>query len=189
MAALTKLRCLLLHFLVAAGLVTAAAGAVAGASATEQQVKAVFVYNFSHFVEWPRAAFASPTDPFVIGVLADEGFATLLEEVVRGEDAGGRPIQVQRVRSVREAGSSHILFIGRTMSAQIPQLIAALDGRGTLTVSDLDNTAESGVMVQLAKVNNRIRIRINIEAARNAGLSLNSNLLRSADIVRNTAVE
>src|SRR6201999_3285801 len=42
-------------------------GAALGAeSPGEYQVKAVFVFNFSRFVEWPPQAFRSATQPFAI---------------------------------------------------------------------------------------------------------------------------
>src|SRR5438552_8994368 len=62
----------------------ARAGSAAQAP-TEDQVKAVFVFNFSHFVEWPPQAFAVPTEPFVIGVLGSDAFGDRLDEAVRGE--------------------------------------------------------------------------------------------------------
>src|ERR1700721_2428538 len=101
--------------------------AACGAEApTEYQVKAVFVYNFSHFVEWPAQAFAAANAPFVIGILGGDPFG------------------------------------------------ANLDGAGP---------AEHGGMIQFATENNRIRLRINVEAARAAGLTISSKLLRPADIV------
>ena len=58
-----------------------------------------------------------------------------------------------------------------------------LDHRNTLSVSDLDASSERGVMIQFTTENNRIRLRINVESARAAGLTISSKLLRSADIV------
>lgn len=36
------------------------------------RVKAVFLYNFTQFVEWPAAAFPSAEAPFVIGILGPD---------------------------------------------------------------------------------------------------------------------
>ena len=65
---------------------------------TEEQVKAVFVFNFSHFVEWPAQSFASPESPFVIGVLGSDSFGDRLEETVHGEKIGEHPLAVHRFR-------------------------------------------------------------------------------------------
>jgi len=50
-------------------------------------------------------------------------------------------------------------------------------------VAELDDPSQRGVMVQFATENNRIRLRINVESARAAGLTISSKLLRSAEIV------
>lgn len=159
----------------------------AGVTATEQQVKAVFVYNFSHFVDWPAASFASNGDPFVIGVIGSDAFAALLEELVRGESVQDHSIQVRRLRAAEAIGAVHILFVDRSEAAQLERAVALVKDRNTLTVSDLDDATNRGAMIQLATVNNRIRLRINVDSTRAAGLTVNSNLLRQSDIVRNEA--
>ena len=61
--------------------------ALAGAAApvSEYQLKAVFLFNFAQFVEWPAAAFPRANAPFVIGVLGKDPFGASLDDVVRGE--------------------------------------------------------------------------------------------------------
>lgn len=159
----------------------------ASATATDQQVKAVFVYRFSHFVDWPPAAFAAAAEPFVIGVFGSDAFAALLEDVVRGERVDDHPIQVRRFHATDTISPVHILFVDRSEGAQLEQIVALVKGRSTLTVSDLEDATKRGAMIQFANVNNRIRLRINVDSARAAGLTVNSNLLRQADIVRNGA--
>jgi len=154
--------------------------------ATDHQVKAVFVYNFTHFVEWPAESFAAPDAPFVIGVLGGEDVATQLEEAVRGERVDRHPLQVRRYGSAAEVSECHILFIDHDSAQQLAGVLARL-GRGTLTVSDVEDASRRGVMIQFATRNSRIRLLINVESARMAGLTISSNLLRPAEIVRTAA--
>lgn len=161
----------------------------AGVAATENQVKAVFVYNFSHFVDWPAGAFATPTEPFVIGVIGSDAFAAQLEEVVRGERVNNHTLLVQRFHDADAIRPCHILFIDQSGGAQLERILAQLKGRSTLTVSDLDGASQRGVMMQFARADNRIRLRINVESAREAGLTISSNLLRPAEIVRTSSRE
>jgi hypothetical protein len=154
------------------------------ATPTEQQVKAVFVFNFSNFVQWPRDAFASPTEPFVICVLGAEDLAGQLVEAVRGERVDGHPLEVRRHRSIEEVGDCQILFIGESQGPELDRVLGRLDGRGTLTVSDIEGASRRGVMIQLANERNRVRLLINVDEAQAAGLTISSNLLRPAEIVR-----
>jgi hypothetical protein len=165
------------------GLILLVQGAVAADAPAEYQVKAVFLFNFSHFVDWPPQAFASSTAPFVIGILGEDPFGARMEEVVRGEHINAHPLVVHRFRSVGEIGDCQILFIDRSEGARLEQILAALNHRSTLTVSELDRSSKRGVMIQFVTENDRIRLRINAEAARAAELSISSKLLRLAEIV------
>lgn len=181
MAVLNKaLRALLCGALAATVFLRGACGAEAP---TEYQVKAVFVYNFSRFVEWPPQVFSAPDEPFVIGILGGDPFGPRLDEAVRGERIDQHPLLVRRFRNLGEIGDCRILYIDRSESAQLQQILAALDHRSILTVSDLDGSSQRGVMIQFTTDNNRIRLRINVESARASGLTISSKLLRSADIV------
>ena len=150
---------------------------------TEYQVKAVFVFNFSRFVEWSPQAFTAPNAPFVIGILGSDPFGTRLDEAVRGEQIDQHPLVVRRFRTLGEIGDCQLLYIDRSEGAQLQQILAALDHRNTLTVSELDQSSERGVMIQFTTENNRIRLRINVESAHAAGLTISSKLLRPAEIV------
>src|SRR3977135_2629882 len=68
-------------------------------SKSEYALKAVFLYNFCRFIEWPKSAFTSPTDPIIIAVIGEDPFGLLLEETVHGETLRGRAIQIQRYRN------------------------------------------------------------------------------------------
>jgi hypothetical protein len=162
-------------------------GAGGAEAPTEYQVKAVFLYNFSHFVEWPPKTFSAPNEPFVIGILGNDPFGARLDEAVRGEQIDHRPLLVRRFRDVGEIGDCQILFIDRSEGAQLHQILTALDHRGTLTVSEFDGSSQRGVMIQFATENNRIRLRINVDSARAAGLTISSKLLRPAEIVNTGA--
>ena len=73
--------------------------------------------------------------------------------------------------------------IDRSEGPELDRIINALNHRGILTVSEIDQAAQRGVMIQFATENNRVRLRINVESAHAAGLSISSKLLRLADIV------
>jgi hypothetical protein len=164
-----------------------ARGVCVAQAPTEDQVKAVFVFNFSHFVEWPPQAFTSATEPFVIGVLGSDAFGDRLEEAVRGEQLDQHPLSVRRFRNLAEVGNCQVLYIDKTQVGQIRQILAALDHRSILTVADAEGSADQGVMMQFVTENKRIRLRINVEAARLAGLTISSKLLRPAEIVATAA--
>ena len=75
--------------------------------ATEYQVKAAYLYNFAKFVKWPPAVASDPA--FAICILGRDQFGATLDATVAGENFNGKPVQVQRIFSPREAGHCRIL--------------------------------------------------------------------------------
>jgi hypothetical protein len=149
----------------------------------EYQVKAVFLFNFTQFVEWPEDAFPSADAPLVIGVLGDDPFGAFLDETVRGETAHDRPLVVERYRRLEEVRNCQLLFVSRSEAGRLTQIFASLNGKGVLTVGDVDEFARQGGMIRLATVAGKIQLRINLEAAKAARLTISSKLLRPAYIV------
>jgi hypothetical protein len=156
----------------------------APAATPEYQLKAVFLFNFAQFVSWPPEAFADSAAPLVIGVLGTDPFGAYLDETVRGEVVEGHPLVVRRFGDFAGIGDCHILFVSRDEVTDLPALLRAIEGRSVLTVSDAEGFAASGGMIRFVNDRNRIRLRINLEAARAAHLTLSSKLLRPAKIVR-----
>jgi hypothetical protein len=168
--------------LLAAGLLLGVLPARA-ATPQEYQVKAVFLFNFAQFVEWPATAFAGPNAPLVIGVLGEDPFGSALDDTVRGEIINQRPLVVRRFQRIEEVDHCHILFVSRSESKRLETVVAALRGRTILTVGDTEGFALRGVMIRFITEKNRIRLRINLDAARAAALVISSQLLRPAEIV------
>ena len=65
----------------------------------------------------------------------------------------------------------------------LDRILGALKGRSVLTVTDTDGAAPRGVIIGLLRQDNRIRLRIDLEAARANNLTISSKLLRPAEIV------
>ena len=173
-----------LRALMLAGCLVASRGEAAAPS--EYQVKAVFLFNFSRFVEWPTTAFASADAPFVLGVFGHDPFGADLDQVVKGASVDGRPLVVRRVRRTAEAADCQILFIHQSESRRLAEVLAAVGRRQTLTVSDFPGSAQRGVMIRLMTQGGHVRMHVNVDTARAANLVISSNLLRSAEIVQNT---
>lgn len=155
----------------------------ARAAPTPTQVEAVFLFNFSQFVDWPPNSFRDDHAPLVIGVLGADPFGATLDEVVRDETVNGHALVVQRFRRIEDVSDCQILFVSRSEHNRLEQILSSLHGRSILTVSDLDEFARAGGMIRFVMMENKVRLRINVEAARAAGLTISSKLLQSARIV------
>jgi len=149
----------------------------------EYQIKAIFLYNFAHFVDWPPPAEPRGNQPFCIGVLGEDPFGPALDRAVRGESVNGHPLAVRRFRSVDQVAGCQMLFVSRSEAWRMDRILRRLQGRSILVVSDAENFALDGGMIQFVTENRRVRLRINVLAARAAKLAISSKLLGPSEVV------
>ncbi len=76
-----------------------------------------------------------------------------------------------------------MLFISRSESGRLEQIVGSLRGRSILTVGDSENFVRRGGMISFVSERNKLRLRINRDLAAAAGLTISSKLLRVAEIV------
>ncbi len=148
----------------------------------EYDVKAAFLYNFASFVEWPTAAFARPDSPFVIGVLGNDPFGTILDELVKGEQVGSHPLILHRFNRVEDMNRCHILFISASEARRTKEILRKLKGQSVLTVADIPGFAEGGGMIGFT-ADTRVSIVMNQAALQAAKLTVSAKLLRLAHLV------
>jgi hypothetical protein len=158
-----------------------ATGAAPSARPTEYEVKAAFLYNFAKFVEWPGEA--GSRAPIVVGVLGEDPFGPVLERTIGGRRAQERPVVARRLTGPEEAETAQIVFVGSSEDRRLQGILAALEGHGVLTVSEMERFAERGGMVGFRTEENRVHFDVNLRQVTRAGLRINAQVLRLARIV------
>jgi hypothetical protein len=147
--------------------------------ANEYTVKAVFLYSFGRYVQWPEKAFSSAQDPFVIGVLGEDPFAGALEEIAAKKTVQDRRIVVRRFASAEEyRPPCHILFVSRSLAVgQQAAVIKKTADQAVLVVGETPGFAEWGGAANFFIDGDRVRFEINADAARRADLHMDAKLL------------
>lgn len=153
-------------------------------SLSEYQLKAAFLFNFVKFIEWPVSAFPSPTAPVIFGVLGVDPFGPHLEQAIAGKTVNNRPFVIKRFATLQAVEPCHILFISVSEQARLPQILAALKNKNTLTISEVEGFLTLGGMINFVTVNNKVRFEIYQTAAERVGLKLSSKLLSLAIAVK-----
>ena len=90
---------------------------------------------------------------------------------------------VRRFRRGQTIDNCHILFVSERGFRRWESLRSDLARRSILTVGESAGFAEAGGMIELYNDGHRIRLRVNLEAARSTNLRLSSKLLRASEIV------
>ena len=151
---------------------------------SEYQVEAAYLYNFGRFVEWPAKGTTAQTDSFTICVLGEDPFGQALDATLAGETIGNQRVVARRISSPQMSADCQILFISSSEANRLNKIIEALDKNAVLTVSDIPQFSQRRGMIQFVLEENRIRFEVNLTATQRAGLTLSSELLKVATVVR-----
>jgi hypothetical protein len=151
---------------------------LAAAPVSEYEVKAAFLFNFAKFVEWPGRA--RDAGSVIIGVVGLDPFGQTLDQVVRGKMVGSKTITIRRFADLEQLESCDILYISRSESSRLDEILTALDGTATLTVGEDEEFVRKGGIIRFFTQESKIRFEINLDAAEYEGLRLSSRLLQVA---------
>jgi hypothetical protein len=151
----------------------------------EYPLKALFLYNFGGYVEWPVEAFQSAEQPFVIGILGTAPLEENLVDISATKKIGGRKIVIRHFASLDAIKPCQILFIARDISPQNQRLaVEKLRNQPVLVVGETEGFAGQGGSVNFFVESNKIRFEINVDAAKRQQLKISSKLLALAKIVQ-----
>jgi hypothetical protein len=151
---------------------------------TDYQVKATYLYNFGRFIEWPGKVAAAQGSSFTVCVLGQDPFGPSLDATLAGETIGGKTVVAKRISSAEESGDCQILFLSLTDDSRLNKIIADLDKKAVLTVSDMSQFVKRGGMIQFVLEGKKVRFEVNLTATQHAGLTLSSELLKVATAVK-----
>ncbi len=148
----------------------------------EYQVKAALLYKLTKFIYWPEDTFASAKEPLGICVLGKDLFDTALDALT-DTPVRSRRIIVKRVQKITTLKNCQVVFVSSSEQRRLDTILRTLNQQPILLVSDIKRFAQQGGMINLVTVKNKIRFEINPQAAVQARLKINAQLLALATIV------
>jgi len=144
-------------------------------AADEYAAKAAFIYNIAQFSTLPNM-----NGVVRLCVLGRDPFGSALG-TLEGKMLGNARLTIVYPRSGQEAlMQCHILYISASEADDIAALAGSARAAGVLTIADMRGAARKGVMLELYVDDRRIAFEFNGAAARGAGITLSSKVLRLA---------
>lgn len=163
--------------LIVAGIVSVATFAYAE-SPSADGVKAVYLYRFASYVEWPTQT--STSSPFVIGVVDANELADRLERLLPEMQSLGRTWVVRRVTRVEQLKGLHILYVSPRSFGLTRALRTAAINRPILIVTDVRDGLDGGAVINFIENDRDVRFEISLIAADRCGLKIDAALLSVA---------
>jgi hypothetical protein len=139
-------------------------------------IKAAFIARFPEFVQWPLSGGAPR--PLSICLSPAHPFGTKVAEAA-GPSVGERPLQVRTLRRSEVVDGCDVLYVA---PADI-SLLTRAQRQPTLTVGDQPDFCRIGGVINLRVIDRRVRFEVDLDQARQVGLTLDSQLLRLAAVV------
>lgn len=147
-----------------------------------QLLKAAFIYNFAKLTHWPDEVMAVTGAPLKLCTVGNDPLIGALARL-GGTTVQGHTVTLSRLDHLPDTWECHLLYIADSERDRVGLITSQLRERPVLTVSSIDEFARSDGVIGLYRDGERIRFRINMAVARDAGLSFSSRLLKVGDIV------
>ena len=157
--------------------------------AQEYKIKAVYLYNFLLFTEWPKPSTENGSknesnETITIGILGNapfyDSFSEVEDRMIRSKKKILKIKRLGRYTGNTELDQCDRLFISSSESRNFKIILRHIDSLPILTVADTKNFMQAGGMINMIKTENKIRWEINRTPVKKANLRLSSQLLRNA---------
>ena len=161
------------------------AASPSGGEMEEYRLKALFLYNFTQFIEWPVDAFKDPNDALSICVVAPTPFETgELERAIKGKQLASHPLASRLIPDASQSAGCHIVFVSSASIKQGKSVMVDPRQTGLLTVGEVPGFATGGGVINFLVKNGHVRLEINPASAERCKLRVSAKLLKLAEIVK-----
>lgn len=152
----------------------------------ENQLKAAFLYKFLFYVTWPEEKEPHGSEPFVIGIVGESPIDNILREATRDLLVRNHSIEVKLFadgKAQEEMKKTHLLFVSRKAASAREEVLKSIEGSSVLSVSDTDEFAKRGGMIELATRDEKIVFLLNVKAANAEKVNISSKLIKLGKVV------
>jgi hypothetical protein len=151
--------------------------------AGEYQVKALFLYNFINFVDWPSDSSIHSSPTVNVCVIGDDPFDNAFDDI-RDKTVKDKKLKIIFYRPHDEPKGCHLIFVPASEKRHAAHILKSVSEANVLIVGDTEESARQGAVIGFYIEQKKVRFAINIEAARRAGLKISAKLLKLAKIVK-----
>jgi hypothetical protein len=151
------------------------------------RIKAAFLRNFAHYVNWPSHAFADGRAPWNVCILGPDPFGEVLEATLAERTEQDRPFRIFRADTLDRLPRCQIIYVTYSSAAKRQAVLTELRDKPVLTVGDAPDFLEEGGVIRF-QVEERIRMNVNLDQARAVSLNIQTRMLEVASGVLDNGV-
>jgi hypothetical protein len=142
------------------------------------KIKAIYIYNFTKYIEWPETY---KQGNFVVGVYGNSGaLLNELNKMASIKTVGSQKLEIRSLSSAADASQCHIVYILSDNSPQLPDVLGKVKNRSALIVTDKAGLAAKGSGINFVIVDNKQKIELNKSNIEKYKLKVASTLVEMA---------
>jgi len=145
---------------------------------SESKLEVVIIGKAAKFIKWEE----DKSDNFIITVLSNP-YGSLFDEIFKGKKVKNKDIKVVYIDTIDELQHSHVLYIPTSKKNELPDILNKVKNKNILTVSSIRGFAQKQGILQIYFVAQKVKLKINLDVAKNEDLHINSTLLRISEVV------
>lgn len=135
--------------------------------------KAVFLYNFTRYFDWPET---KRTGDFIIYVVGkNDALISELKNLAGKKKVGNQDIEIKNTPSFDATINSHIVYMTPDVSRGVNEVLAKNKNKGTLMVGESAGACKAGASINFVAVDNKLKFEYSKNNAVKAGLKTNDD--------------
>jgi hypothetical protein len=148
-------------------------GTPASSKAQDERFKAIFIYNFTKYINWP----VNQGD-FVINVLGNDGILNEMGEIATKKTVGNSKIDIIKILSPSEITKCHILFIASSKMDLLSEAIQIARKKNILVITEKANSCKVGSCINFLSRDGKLTFEISKSNIETCGLQVSVDLLK-----------
>lgn len=126
---------------------------------TNAKIKAIYIYNFTKYIEWPDSY---KEGSFVIGFIGNNSaLLSELSKMANVKKAGNQNIEIRNISTLDDNTKYNIVFLLSDNSSQLGEVVSKAKGKSTLIVTEKPGLAEKGAGINFIVEENKQKIELN----------------------------
>ncbi len=143
----------------------------------ENTLKALFIYNFTKHVEWPKGKIG---DKFVIGVIGSSPVYEKLNQILKDRKVKDLTVEVRRISTTVNVEACNVIFVTNGETTKLKAVSEISDFFGILVITEEKNITKSGSSINFKQQDDRMKFELNDSEIKKAGLKISTQLYELA---------
>ena len=147
---------------------------------TNAKIKAMFVYNFTKYIEWPQNY---KDGNFIIGILGNSSLFSELSTMANSKKAGAQSFEIKNFSTTSSVSKCHMLIVSSDITVGFSDILSKVKNNSTLIITEKAGFAKQGAAINFVVQNNKQAFELNKANVEKYDLKVSSNLLALAIVI------